>query len=174
MLIEISLIQKFILFLGKPTLAISVFLFSLLIAGGIGSLTSNLLSREKSLKFVAKVSLTICIIVLIYAFTLTYIFIAFLGLNLALRCMISAALLFPLGFLMGIPFPTGIKALREISKEDIPWMCGINGSTSVIGSILATVIAISAGFSWALFLGAFAYFIVFCWVSLRLNKLTSS
>ena len=68
----------------------------------------------------------------------------------------------PLGFLMGFPFPSGLRLLREIKMENyIPWMWGINGTSSVLGSAMTIVIAISLGFTEALLVAAGCYFIIF-------------
>ncbi len=63
---------------------------------------------------------------------------------------------------MGFPFPLGIRWLKELKMENhIPWMWGINGICSVLGSVMTIVIAISFGFTEALLVGAGCYFIVF-------------
>lgn len=67
-----------------------------------------------------------------------------------------------LGFLMGVPFPLGIRWLKERGMESyIPWMWGINGVGSVFGSVMAVVIAICLGFTEVLFLSAGCYFLIF-------------
>jgi hypothetical protein len=84
---------------------------------------------------------------------------------MALRLIATGVLLAPLGFLMGIPFPGGLAWLRQQSPGLIPWAWAINGCTSVLASILAAMIALSAGFSWVLAAGAVAY--VGAWLALR-------
>lgn len=157
MLIEVALVQKFILFLGQPTLAFSVILLSLLVGGGAGSFFSDRFKGDLVRK-VFSVSFLIGTVVIIYATTLSYAFDQFLGYDIAVRSLISAALLFPLGFLMGIPFPTGLKIFKQFFKRDIGWAWGVNGVASVLGSVLAVVIAIIWGFTAALLLGAILYF----------------
>jgi len=77
--------------------------------------------------------------------------------------LISGALLIPLGFLMGMPFPTGLRALVRDSQEDTPaenaveWAWALNAAASVLGSVLAMVIAIQFGLTVTLACGAFAY-----------------
>jgi hypothetical protein len=76
-------------------------------------------------------------------------------------------MLVPLGFLMGFPFPLGIRALKEKEMERyIPWMWGINGVGSVLGSAFTIVIAISFGFAQALLLGATCYLFV-CFIFIK-------
>jgi hypothetical protein len=161
MVIEISLFQKFILFLGHPTLSLSVLLFSILISGGLGSLFSHFFKEESLLKKISMVSVLIPIIIIIYIITLPLIFNVFLSSGIFIRGLISGILIFPLGFLMGIPFPSGISLMRHSYKKDIPWMWGINGSFSVLGSAFAIVMAMSYGFTGGLIIGAFGYFLIF-------------
>jgi spermidine synthase/MFS family permease len=161
MVIEISLFQKFILFLGHPTLSLSILLFSLLISGGLGSLFSNYLPEESLLKKVSMISLVIMSIIIIYIIILPIIFNTFLGSDIFNRALISGILLFPLGFLMGIPFPSGMRMIRHSYSKDIPWMWGINGTFSVLGSVSAIVIAMTSGFTGALVSGALGYFVIF-------------
>jgi hypothetical protein len=174
MVIEISLFQKFILFLGHPTLSISVLLFSLLISSGLGSLFSNsfkintLLKKVSNsfkintlLKKVSMISLIITCIIIIYIVILPFIFDAFLSSDVMIRILITGILLFPLGFFMGIPFSSGLSLMGRNYKKDIPWMWGINGTFSVLGSAFAIMIAMTSGFTGALITGAFGYFIIF-------------
>ncbi|MFN3309952.1 MAG: hypothetical protein ACK44E_12165, partial [Anaerolineales bacterium] len=98
-------------------------------------------------------------VVITYAVALPFIFNHFLEQGITVRLLISAALLFPLGLLMGIPFPAGLKIFKQSCERDIGWMWGINGVASVLGSILAVVLAIAYGFTWVLLLGGACYFI---------------
>lgn len=100
--------------------------------------------------------------VVTYTFLLPLIFNQLLGLELAIRLSAMVVILLPLGFLMGFPFPLGIRLLKEIKTEKhIPWMWGINGVGSVLGSVMTIAIAISFGFTQALLVGAICYFVVF-------------
>jgi len=162
MLVEISLIQRFVLFLGQPVLSLAVLLFSLLIGAGAGSLYSGRLTANRISKGITTASLLIVATVIIYAFLLPLIFNQLLGLPLAVRLIAVVIVLIPLGFLMGFPFPLGIRMLKETNEgKYIPWMWGINGIGSVLGSAATIVIAISSGFMAALLIGAGCYFIVF-------------
>jgi hypothetical protein len=161
MVIEISLFQKFILFLGHPTLSISVLLFSLLISSGLGSLYSNSFKMNTLLKKVSVISLIITCIIIVYIVILPFIFDVFLSADVIVRILITGILLFPLGFFMGIPFSSGISLMGRNYKKDIPWMWGINGTFSVLGSAFAIMIAMTSGFTGGLITGAFGYFIIF-------------
>ena len=154
MLIEIPLLQKFVLFIGHPTLTFSIIIAALLTSGGIGSL---LASRFKKLSpiipagFAAAYSMIISTI-------LPRIFTYWQGDSLEIKIFVTVITLAPLGLALGIPFPYGLKLLENNKqKELIPLMWGINGWTSVLGSILALMIAMVFGYSWALLLGSFMY-----------------
>ncbi len=162
MLIEISLIQRFILYLGQPVLSMAVLLFSLLTGAGLGSMYSGRLNHNEIFKGITTVAIVIAILAIIYIFLIPLIFNQLLGLNLALRLLVMVLMLVPLGFLMGFPFPLGIRALKETETDRyIPWMWGLNGVGSVLGSALTIVIAISLGFAQALLFGAICYILVF-------------
>jgi len=160
MLIEIPLIQRFILFLGHPTLAIAVVLFSLLLASGLGSFYSKKWESQK-LYNVFKVSLVIGITVILYILALPFVFNVYLSYDSTLRFFVAFALIFPLGFLMGIPFPIGLKFTRKEVKNDAAWMWCINGAFSVLGSVLALAVAMSFNFSAVLLSGGLIYVVIF-------------
>ena len=162
MLAEISLIQRLVLFLGQPVLSLAVLLFALLVGGGIGSIYSGRFTSDKIIKVIATISIFIVAVLVNYTFLLPLIFNQLLGLSLAIRLLATVVILTPLGFLMGFPFPLGIRWLKEMKMENnIPWMWGINGISSVLGSAMAIVIAISLGLTEALLVAAACYFVVF-------------
>ena len=161
MLLEISLIQRFVLFLGYPVLSLAVLLSSLLGCAGIGSLWSSRFSPDKIDRAIAKTSLFLVTMILCYTFLLPMVFEQLLELDLVIRVLASIFILIPIGFLIGIPFPLGIRWLKESSLENhIPWMWGVNGISSVLGSAMTIVVAISFGFTEALLISAGCYFIV--------------
>ncbi|MBL7125826.1 MAG: hypothetical protein ISS58_01270 [Dehalococcoidales bacterium] len=162
MLIEISLIQRFILYLGQPVLSMAVLLFSLLTGAGLGSMYSGRLTHEGIYKGITTAAIAVGLLIIVYIFLIPLVFNQLLGLNLALRLLVMIIMLVPLGFLMGFPFPLGIRALKEMEMDKyIPWMWGLNGVGSVLGSACTIVVAISLGFAQALLLGAFCYLFVF-------------
>lgn len=162
MLIEISFIQRFGLFLGQPVLSLSVLLFSLLTGAGLGSFWSGRIVSDKIKKGIGVASLFVGAITITYTFLLPGTLNQLLGLDLSVRIAATLLLLIPIGFFMGFPFPLGIRYLKEMAMEsEIPWMWGVNGVSSVFGSVLTIVVAISIGFTGALLLSACCYFIIF-------------
>ena len=163
MLIEISLMQRFSLFLGSPVLSMAVLLSSLLAGAGMGGLWSKrLITPTQTTRGIARASLCVAVIVLGYAVVLPLILNQLLGLAFLVRIGIAVALLLPLGFCMGIPFPSAIRLLPEIQMESlIPWMWGVNGLGSVLGSTLTIAVAIRFGFTEAMIASTALYVIVF-------------
>ena len=162
MVIEISLIQRFALFLGQPVLSLAVLLFSLMGGAGLGSLWSGQLGPYRTDKRIAFASFAVALVILGYTSLLPLVFHTFLGLPLAWRLVISVVLLGPLGLLMGIPFPLGIRALKECNMVSyIPWMWGLNGVSSVAGSALTIIVAINLGFTEALLTATGCYLMIF-------------
>jgi len=157
MLVEVALAQKMILFLGYPTLALSVILCSLLLGGGCGSFVSQRLDEERLATGIARAAGGVVIMV---AF-LELLMPRFLGnthmSSVTSRSLLGALLLLPLGFFLGMPFPFGVRLLQMSSPEDVPWMWGVNGVTSVVGSVLAAVGAKLWGFHEVLLIGAAVY-----------------
>jgi predicted membrane-bound spermidine synthase len=161
MLLEIVILQRFILFLGYPTRALSVILFSLLLSSGVGSFVSSYISRKEIVQIIIIACLSIILLVASYALLLPSVFSLLLPQEANIRILVTFFLLFPLGFFMGMPFPTGLRILSTISNEKIPWMWAINGGFSVFGAVVATTIGIMWGLNYAMLLGAVAYFISF-------------
>lgn len=148
MVIEVVLIQKYTLFIGPSSYTLVTILFTLLIASGIGSRFSKHVST-----LLPFVGILIWIVLEISAFgPLKY---ALGDLTMFPRILISAALIFPLGFFMGMPFPQGALRVGEL----VDWGFAVNGAASVLGSVLVIMVAMSFGFVWALAFGGLAYIV---------------
>jgi len=162
MLVEITLIQKFMLYLGHPVLSATAILFSLLVGAGLGSLWSSRLVPVKAFRGLANPALIIAVMLPAYNFLLPLLLNQLPALNLWLRLAAAVGLLLPLGFIMGLPFPLALKCLKLMKMESIiPWMLGINGIGSVLGSALTVLIAVRPGFTAALLMGSACYLTVF-------------
>lgn len=156
-IVEVTLIQKFVLFLGHPVYALAVVLFSLLLFSGIGSLLTNRFSDAR--RAIPKAGLGVVLMVLVAVGVYSPIFYWLVALPQLARNLIAIVLIAPMGLLMGMPMPLGIRVLAAEKPEIIPWAWGVNGAASVTGSILALALAILTGFNQALSLGAFLYLI---------------
>ena len=157
MFLEIPLIQEFILFLGYPTRALTVVLFSLLLSGGLGSfLSGSVRPQRQTRKAIISCSI-IAVIASSYYLLLRPVLAALLPQEATVRMVAAIFLIMPLGFFMGIPFPTGIALVSSNSEVSIPWLWVINGSMSVMGSVLATAIGIFQGLSYAIIMSVVFY-----------------
>ncbi|UCH33868.1 MAG: hypothetical protein JSV65_15085 [Armatimonadota bacterium] len=145
MFIEISFIQKFVLFLGYPTYSLTVVLSALLVSSGIGSLASQRLiwRAERSLTWALAALLVLGVVYLAFAET---VFGMLLGYPLWVRILTAMGLIAPLGFEMGMFFPTGIRIVDAVAPQFVPWAWGINASTSVVATVLAVMLAMTVGF----------------------------
>jgi hypothetical protein len=150
MLTEICLIQRFILFLTRPAYAFSVVLFSVLASSALGSYCFKSLDRFPALVMTP-------ILVLAHALLLERMLALAMAWPLWVRCGATFLLISPLGFTMGLFFPMGIRILKASFEHAIPWAWSVNGCASVVGSVLALVVAISYGFTAVLFLAALCY-----------------
>lgn len=163
-LVEIAFIQRFVLFLGHPTYALTVVIFLLLLSSGAGSLFSRLWLPQAQMVWLP---LTLVLLTLLaYVFFLPGRLAALVGMAFEYRLLISGVLLIPLGFVMGMPFPTGLRALASAPAPEFPtdssdnaveWAWAMNAAASVLGSVLAMVIAIEFGLTVTLACGAAAY-----------------
>ncbi|MFO7447388.1 MAG: hypothetical protein R6W90_13540 [Ignavibacteriaceae bacterium] len=161
MILEISLFQKLILFLGSPTISLSILLSSLLIGMGTGSYLGGRIKTESSLKRLSLTGFLIVLAGILFFIVYPLILHELLQYSLFFRAAASFILILPLGILLGIPFPTAIKLLKMEANEDlIPWMYGVNGTMSVLGSILAVILSMLSGFTAAFFIGICFYLIL--------------
>ncbi len=156
MFLEIAFIQRFMLFLGLPIYAVAVVLTSFLIFSGLGSFAADQYSRNKLLLLVLSVA-GIVIISAIYLLTLPRIFVFGVSWSREFKVIASIFLLAPLAFCMGIPFPSGMQKLCHYFKSAIPWAWAINGCASVLGAILATLLAVHFGFNFIVILALLMY-----------------
>lgn len=158
MLFEISLMQRFVLYLGYPTYSLTVILASLLVSLGYGSfLSRRWVGREHVVLPMAVVA--IAALVVFYSKLLPLIQTATLGMPLANRIVLSVAMLAPLGLVLGMFFPLGIRRAAEVHEDLVPWAWGINGCASVTATVLAVVLAMSHGFMrvWILSVVIYAF-----------------
>jgi hypothetical protein len=171
MFIEIAFIQKFVLFLAHPLYAVAVVLSTFLVFGGLGSRYSWRFSapgRGRRDHPLAWLSAGIAALALVYLLSLPAIFRYLLPLPDLARITISIALIAPLAFAMGMPFPLGLTRLASGADALIPWAWGLNASASVIAAILATVLAIHLGFGLVIVLAVALYAVAAAaWPTLR-------
>jgi hypothetical protein len=155
--IQVGLIQKFVLLLGHPTYALTVIVFSMLVSSGLGSLCSRrLVSGDSDLPLrwvLAAISATIVTL----AFIVTPLSELAIGWPLPLKMLLTALLIAPAAFLMGMPFPAGLSRLEAGFPDAVRWAWSLNAAASVLGSCAAIVLSIYLGLRATLWIGGGLY-----------------
>ena len=157
LLLEIALIQRFVLFLGFPTYALSVVLFSLLAFTGIGSLLSTRLGDQRRTLLGALV--IGCLLIAAAAFGLQPLLRELIEWPFAARVALSVALLAPVGLALGTAMPIGLTRLAGLHPDAVPWGWAVNGIASVLASVLAVAVAITWGFAVVTLLALACYLV---------------
>jgi hypothetical protein len=176
MLVEIAQMQRLILLLGHPTFSLSVVLFGLLIASGLGSFATERLTPTQ-LASAARTRLQALIGVLVIVGLFTPIATrAFQGFATPVRIGVALLLLMPAGFFMGMAFPIAMKIGLARQRSMTPWLWGINGATSVTASVLAVMISSAWGISAAWWSGVACYIlaaVMIVWSAQRMERVPS-
>ena len=157
MFLEIASIQKLILFLDHPIYAMATVISGLLLSSGLGSFVSQKVAEKRLKGTLVAVLFILGPLIWVYLRVIPLVVSHSLGLGLGWRGVMALLLLFPLGFLIGMPFPLGIRYLRQVDPNIIPWAWCANGCFSVIGSVLSVVLALGVGFSGVLMISGVVY-----------------
>lgn len=155
-LIQVALIQKFVLLLGNPTYALTVIVFSMLVASGTGSFFSRRFVGGADTRLM-RVLAGAAVVVAILAFAAGPLVRAAATWPLAAKMMLTAASIAPAAFLMGMPFPSGLHRLEARHAPAVKWAWSINAAASVLGSAGAVFLAIYFGLRATLLVGAMLY-----------------
>src|SRR6185312_15800538 len=134
MFVEVSQMQRLMVLLGKPTYALSVVLFTLLVGSGTGSLLFPRLVDKGTLTPRSALGITIGVLAFVGLLTPTIIH-ALVAASTPVRIGAAAGMLLPMGFVMGLPFPLGLRGAAKRSGL-VPWLWGVNGAASVLCSVL--------------------------------------
>lgn len=156
MLLEVSLMQRYTLFLGNPTYAFALVLATLLIGAGVGSALQPRLEGRASWVFGG-----LAAAIVLHALVVPALLDRALLLGSAGRIALSVATLLPLGVLLGVPFPLALARLARGPERVVGWAWAANGCASVIGPVLAVLLAIDVGFTWVQLGAAVVYGLVF-------------
>jgi spermidine synthase len=155
-LIEVALIQKFVLFLGHPTYALTVVIFSMLISSGLGSFVSRRLVGDQNNRLIVVLAIAAALVGLLAAMVQPVLS-AGVGLPLFVKIAATVLMIAPAGFAMGIPFPTGLRLLERRHPASVRWAWSLNAAASVLGSVGALVLALYLGLVETLLIGAALY-----------------
>src|SRR5688572_27782127 len=157
MLLEVALLQRFVLLLGHPVYSLTVTLFALLLGTGLGSFLSRRIPPDRVKRVARRVLLAVAGAALISTVLLPLVIDVAIAWPLWTRVAVAAALLVPLGVLLGIPLPAGMRLVSAVSPDIVPWGWGINGAFSVVGATVAVFVAMNWGFSSTLSIAALVY-----------------
>lgn len=155
-LIQVALIQHFVIFLGNPTYSLTVTVFSMLLASGLGSYLSGRLFPTHSDRL-RRVLLLIPLLVGLLAVLAPLLITHGIAWPRPAKLIVCALLISPAAFLMGMPFPAGLRLMDSLAPAALRWAWALNAACSVLGSALAVFLAIHFGFRTTLFTGATLY-----------------
>ena len=156
-MIQVALIQKFILFLGHPTYALTVIVFSMLVWSGLGSFYSRRIIRGAHRGRLIITLMGVAAAVSVIAFAASPISEYGVGWPLEAKILVTVCLIAPAAFLMGIPFPTGLTWLEMRFPQAVRWAWALNAASSVLGSAAAIFLAIHIGLRATVLVGAGLY-----------------
>ncbi len=156
MFVELFFIKKYIFVFGDPVISFTIVLTGILVFSGFGGYLSHQIGRQG-----IRYALIALIAVLFLIFLgIDPIINRILGLSKPLRYFLTILILMPSGFLLGLPFPLGMRyLLNNPSQRAYAWSA--NGCASVLASIASAQIALSIGVPAIITFAAFAYLIAF-------------
>ncbi|MEN6627658.1 MAG: hypothetical protein ABFD69_15645 [Candidatus Sumerlaeia bacterium] len=161
--IELTLMQRFTVFLGHPSYSLTVCLFTMLLASGLGSMAAPRLfpmrTDADAPRRLTQLSLTIVLIQVLTLFVALYVMGNFVAASTPMRVFLTAAVIFPMAFLMGMPFPLAVQAASRTPDAPLAWYWGLNGAFSVCASVLVVTLAHTIGLTWAFLCGSACYLI---------------
>ena len=156
--IETALIHDLIIFVGHPTYAVTVVIVSMLTASGLGSVFAGRVSHQKLTPLLVGALVCVIGLGLMQAFLVTGAFVTYAtGLPVPLRLFLTAASLFPLGFVLGMPFPIALRLIPAAASPAVPWAWALNGWMSVVAGLVTVLISRNLGYSTALLVAVAAY-----------------
>jgi hypothetical protein len=161
MLIEVSVLQRFVLLLGHPVYSLTVTLFSLLLGTGLGAAWSRGFDERTLRRSAARGLLTVALVAVGVAIAADPLVTWAVPFTRGVRVAIAVAALVPIGIALGIPMPTGLRMLSVRAPELVAWAWGMNGALSVLGATLAIFIAMNWGFGVTLLTAAATYLVGF-------------
>ena len=160
-MIEVALLQRFVLLLEHPARAASGVIAGMLISSGVGSMIWEKIRENRRQKVLKSAFLIIGIGLLIHITVGWSLIHGVIHLNIFLKVLISAVLIVPLGIAMGIPLPAGLTAVSESNRDIVAWCWALNGAASVIASSLGVTIAMGYGFKYVLIVSLVFYVFAF-------------
>ncbi|MDP7432483.1 MAG: hypothetical protein QF890_07915 [Myxococcota bacterium] len=167
-MVELSLIQRSTLLLGQPVYALSGVLGCILVMSGLGSRLTHFFNDQRLARSTARVLVLLALGVGTYAILVPPLLRAAMSLEFSARVLVTFVTVAPLGFVMGMPLPLGMRLLARTNPQSLAWAWGVNGSLSVLGTVVAMTTSIFFGITTTLLVGALVYLLctpVFSWRS---------
>lgn len=155
-MLEVSLMQKFALFLGHPMYSIAAVLAAMLFFAGLGSLASGRW-RARPQRGILWAFGALALLIALFLAGFDPLTRAVLGWDLWARVAVAVAVIAPIAFTLGHFFPLGLYLVEARQPDYVPWAWGINSGFTVIGSVLSVMIAMAAGFTAVIALVALVY-----------------
>lgn len=157
--VEITLIQKLMVFLGGPVFSMAVTLFSLLVFCGLGSFVARRFTSRDPRRGGLAVLVVLAAVLVATIWLINEVVPTIMGLSHLSRCLAAVAVLLPAGFLMGMPFPTGIRIAERLGTQFVSWGWCVNAFATVLGSVGSILLAMFTSFTTALYFGILAYLV---------------
>ncbi|HEX7672119.1 MAG TPA: hypothetical protein VF395_21135, partial [Polyangiaceae bacterium] len=157
MFVQIGLMQRFSVYLGHPTYAVAITLFSMIAATGVGSLLSERVPVERRPELVRSLSLGTSLVIAVATFALQPLIDGTIRSALPIRALLTVVLVVPVSVALGLFFPIGMRLVRRLGSNAEPWMWGVNGACGVLASVVGVILSIGAGIRVTLLAGALAY-----------------
>ncbi|MCP4640107.1 MAG: SAM-dependent methyltransferase [bacterium] len=152
MALEIAMIQRLMLFLASPVLAMAAVLTAFLVFSGLGSLYA-----DRRIVGLGRPVGGIAVSALAFLVLMPVLFRVGCGWPVVVRAVAAVVFLAPMAFFMGMPFPMGLQRVSRTAPGYMPWAWAVNGCASVTGASLAPLLALHCGFRLVLGFAALLY-----------------
>lgn len=159
MFVEIALVARLSVFLGHPIYALGVLLFSIIASAGLGSyLSGGFPLTKRPWVYIYPVAIAAAIIAV--RFIAPFVGHRMVASSMPAKIAASVLTVVPLGLLLGVAFPTGMRLVAMVSPRETPWYWALNGIFGVLGSALTVLVSIDFGISTSLYAGALCYLLI--------------
>ena len=172
-MLQVCMIQKFTLFLGQPVYTLLTVVSTMLVSSGLGSMFSMKFFNFTRSKLIIIFGI-IAVLSIAIGLLNPLIFDAMVRVDLIWRVVISALIIAPLGFFMGMPFPIGLSLIEDDERNFAAFAWGINGFFSVIGTVITVMLSMMTGFVFIFILVAVIYLIALYFVNAKFSSLKKS
>ncbi len=157
---ELIFIQIFMKLIGYPLYTYSTIVFAVLLAAGIGSAVSGawrISPRNRwTIPFIGILVTSIGLLFMYQPY-----FQLFLQSSTMVRILAAVALVFPVGFFLGMPFPLGILTIEHQPRGAIAWAWAMNGLFTVVGGLASVLLSLFYGFQVTLIAATLVYVLAF-------------